>query len=336
MLKYIELKEKIKDLLDTYNPDDQIPTNSELAQKYDVSDITVRKAVLELEKEGLIYGIHRKGKYKADIGKEYKEIVFLTDEIHIDRKPELDLNPGLLEAFQTDLTTTDYNLNLTLNAQDIEKEAFHIRKLMDRNVYGVIVNMYPTHKNFGLYKRLCEIKTNVVFIDKQVPIAKAHFVGTDNYNGTLELLKGIEKEDYDKIIILSFEQDKNLNSETERLKAFNDVLPSLNCKDVTHIYDWKRSENVLKKLKGKRVCFLATAGVIFSFIYEKYGKYIDECKHCYVYSFDKPLDEKKDNMTFVWYKQNAKDIAHKAIELISKNLKNKKNIKIKGEIHTEK
>ena len=335
MLKYIELKNKIIDLLESYKPDEQIPTNSELAEKYSVSDITVRKAVLELEKEGLIYGIHRRGKYKAEVGKEYKEIVFLIDEVHVERTPGLDVNPGLLEAFQKDLTTSDYNLNLTLNSQDPEKEAFHIRKLLDRNIYGVIINMYPTRKNFGLYKRLCKKKSNVVFVDKFVPIANAHYVGTENYKGALLLMEEAKKEEYDKIIILSFAENMILNSEEDRLRAFNEMLPTLKCKDVTYISDWDKGLEIFQNLKGKKVCFLVTAGVVFNKIYDLYKEYIDNIGFCYVFSFDIPLPNIKKNMSFVWYKQNAKEIAHKAIELISKNPKKKKFIEIPGEIVKE-
>ena len=65
MLKYIEVKEEIKKMLSAMKEDDLLPTYAKLAYEFNVSDITVRKALNELIKDGLIYGVRRKGIYKA-------------------------------------------------------------------------------------------------------------------------------------------------------------------------------------------------------------------------------------------------------------------------------
>ena len=61
MAKYKEISEDIrKDILDgKYNPNEQLPLEKEMCEQYDVSRITIKKAVDELVAEGLV--IKRRG-----------------------------------------------------------------------------------------------------------------------------------------------------------------------------------------------------------------------------------------------------------------------------------
>jgi DNA-binding GntR family transcriptional regulator len=56
-----ELKEKI--INGVLQPDDPIPTQLELADIYNTSEITSRRALTELAKEGLIYRVKGKGSF---------------------------------------------------------------------------------------------------------------------------------------------------------------------------------------------------------------------------------------------------------------------------------
>ncbi|HHW48808.1 MAG TPA: GntR family transcriptional regulator [Clostridiaceae bacterium] len=62
---YIQLKEKIKNAIESgeWKPDTQIPSERDLCNKYNVSRITVRQAISEAQKEGLLYKIQGKGTY---------------------------------------------------------------------------------------------------------------------------------------------------------------------------------------------------------------------------------------------------------------------------------
>lgn len=67
--KYYMLKNSIKEKIDMeeYKSDDTIPSEKELIEYYQVSRITVRKAVDELVNEGYLYKIQGKGTYvKSD------------------------------------------------------------------------------------------------------------------------------------------------------------------------------------------------------------------------------------------------------------------------------
>lgn len=62
---YTQIKEILRDrILDgTYQAHAQMPSESDLMEMFDVSRITVRQALGDLQKEGLIFKIHGKGTY---------------------------------------------------------------------------------------------------------------------------------------------------------------------------------------------------------------------------------------------------------------------------------
>jgi GntR family transcriptional regulator len=64
---YSQLKELLRSrILDgTYAPHSRMPSESELGKTFDVSRITVRQALGDLQKEGLIFKIHGKGTFVA-------------------------------------------------------------------------------------------------------------------------------------------------------------------------------------------------------------------------------------------------------------------------------
>lgn len=62
---YMQIKEILRDrILDgTYRAHEQMPSESDLMQAFGVSRITVRQALGDLQKEGIIFKIHGKGTY---------------------------------------------------------------------------------------------------------------------------------------------------------------------------------------------------------------------------------------------------------------------------------
>ncbi|MEI6000420.1 GntR family transcriptional regulator [Paraburkholderia bengalensis] len=62
---YQQIKEKLRgSILDgTYPPHSRMPSESELQEMFDVSRITIRQALGDLQKEGLIFKVHGKGSF---------------------------------------------------------------------------------------------------------------------------------------------------------------------------------------------------------------------------------------------------------------------------------
>ena len=62
---YTQIKEILRNrILDgTYKAHEQMPSESDLTRSFSVSRITIRQALGDLQKEGLIFKIHGKGTY---------------------------------------------------------------------------------------------------------------------------------------------------------------------------------------------------------------------------------------------------------------------------------
>ena len=62
---YTQIKERLKELIQSgaYPEGSKLPSEKELCEKYNVSRITVRKAIEQLETSGMIYSVHGKGTF---------------------------------------------------------------------------------------------------------------------------------------------------------------------------------------------------------------------------------------------------------------------------------
>ena len=80
--KYVVLQEKLQSKFLKLKPHSQIPSVRQLATQYDVSSMTVRQALSELQNAGLIYTVPGSGTYVAG-EKLSKTLVFIsfTEEI---------------------------------------------------------------------------------------------------------------------------------------------------------------------------------------------------------------------------------------------------------------
>lgn len=114
---YIQLKEKLlEDIKKNYNPNDIIPAEGKLEEEYQVSRITVRKAIEELEKENIV--VKKQGK-----GTFVKEQTVLYDANMIGS-----LTQRLLKQKRT-LTTKSKSYEII----DLDKEHF-VKEMLDAKI----------------------------------------------------------------------------------------------------------------------------------------------------------------------------------------------------------
>lgn len=207
---YQKLLSNIKEGL--YKNGAKLPSEKEIAEQYDVSRITSKKAFEMLVDQGYIKRIPGKGSFVNDLKTES----FTEQELSpvlVKRESKL---IGLIieeigESFGTYTVAGveqacaehGYHVLLSCTYGDQKKEEKAIFELLQAGVAGFII--MPVHgDNFNpAILRLVIEDVPVVLIDRELKGVPASFVGTDNYDASYEITEYLFQSGHEKICIVS-------------------------------------------------------------------------------------------------------------------------------------
>ena len=154
-LKYVQIEEDLKKLIfsDKIQPGDKLPSENTLAEKYQVSRQTVRKALNELIHEGYIYAEHGRGTFCSEMIRHMRNsrnigviMTYMSDYIF----------PHVLKGIDSILSAEDYSIIIKTTNNSRSGEAKCLEELLQKDIDGLIiepskshiycrhVNLYPT------------------------------------------------------------------------------------------------------------------------------------------------------------------------------------------------
>src|SRR5665647_1749828 len=155
LIKYMKIAEYFKTEITAgkINPGEQLLTENEIAAKFKVSRHTVRQALMELEKGGYIYKEQGKGTFCSSRDKNTNKRTIAVLTTYISNY----IFPMIISGVEEVLSEAGYNLMLLNTNNEKQKEAEYLKKVIDNDVAGLIVE--PTmsaYKNVNLnwYKEL--------------------------------------------------------------------------------------------------------------------------------------------------------------------------------------
>jgi GntR family transcriptional regulator of arabinose operon len=153
--KYKQVIEYYKDYIKIYEliDGDLLPSESEVADKFNFSRDTVRRALEELEKEKVVSRKRGKGTFFKDIKNEVKEKRVAVITTYLSNY----IFPNIISGIEEVVSSKHYTLNLANTDNDPNKERKHLRKVIDNEVDGLIIeptkSAVDTH-NMDLYREL--------------------------------------------------------------------------------------------------------------------------------------------------------------------------------------
>lgn len=223
MSLYLTLKDEIvKQIVDgTYKSGDTLPTERELCECYELSRVTVRKALEELKKEGLVASAQgqgtvvsiRKGGFHSSL-----DLIALVAPVH---------NPFFASFMEHFEKVAEENGSLVLFKQDFQSRALTSPDLyfrfIKKNIRNVVLWPQSEHIDFDLLKRLRSVGMNLVLFDQLFDTNVADTVGLDGRHAVMALYEELHAGAPEgEVLFIGFE-GLNLPSELQREQAFNEV-----------------------------------------------------------------------------------------------------------------
>jgi len=182
--KYLRVKNYYLDYIKNHNLQDGdiLPSELEVCKEFDFSRDTVRRALNELENEGYIKRERGKGTFYTKPKKKFKEkkIAVLTTFV------SNYIFPSIISGIEEVVSSRHYTLTLASSNNDPLLEKFHLQKIIDSRVDGLIIE--PTrsainNENKSLYRELYEKNIPFVMINAMYKDLDPAYVILDDLEG---------------------------------------------------------------------------------------------------------------------------------------------------------
>jgi LacI family repressor for deo operon, udp, cdd, tsx, nupC, and nupG len=219
--KYIRVKNLIKDGIRNGSNVDKLPGERVLAKKFEVSYMTIRKAIAELVDEGILHKNTTKGTYvchRKMTPKTTFNIGFYLDS-RIKEGISSPYYSMIFNALENKVKQKDYNLTLFSDFDDLNP--LNNQKKID----GVIISCFPRieAKIQDLKDLIPIVLMDNIASDKSIPS-----VTIDNFSSSVEAIKYLCSLGHERIAFISGLMDSSVCK--ERYHGYTHILSNLGIK----------------------------------------------------------------------------------------------------------
>lgn len=164
-------------------------TEKLLSEQYNVSRITAKRAITDLEQRGILYRKRGVGSFVARNALNNLNAVAKpsTDSKMVSFLLPFDITKGNLfqtiEVVNTALSANSYFMSLYISDTSSSKEKANIKLLLSQNISGLIYYPMRDKINLNLLNEFVFAGIPVVVIDKTTDCPYIHNVVSDNYEG---------------------------------------------------------------------------------------------------------------------------------------------------------
>ncbi|MFC3803247.1 substrate-binding domain-containing protein [Cohnella sp. GCM10012308] len=209
-------------------PGDRIPIDAEMVKMFNVSRITVTRAIKELEHKGFIYRLKKRGSFirekeswnngavnwparEASIG----TMPIISVVLPFNEQIGYDILRGVEHICESEgLYVTFHNSNY-----NAAKEKEIIERLTNDGVHGIIIYPCSSEQNIDVFSKLMIDNYSFVIIDRNIEGLDTPLVVSDNFQGVYDLVSHLISLKHQRIAFVS-SPIKQSASVMERYKGY--------------------------------------------------------------------------------------------------------------------
>lgn len=207
---------------------DRVPSENDLASQFGVSRITVKNALDNLVKEGLIYRIQGKGTFVSVSGGEpalYKKDLVASQPLVAYITPFLNnsFTARLLSGIEEELSQKGHKVIISISEGSLEKEKQLIQESLALGVRGILVFPVDGEKYNEEIIQLTMSGFPIVLIDRDLPGLSTYCVCSDHAGGAYAATRHLIQMGHKSIAFLSASVPFTGSTE-ERLAGYEKAL----------------------------------------------------------------------------------------------------------------
>lgn len=210
VLKYLE------DLIITgkLSAGDKVPSENELAKMFNTTRVTVRKALDELEKIGIISRVPGIGTFVTEINiMAHKRIGVLVS------------NRQIMYGIVKFLSSVGVKIFAYEQVESLRKEENLLEELVSKSIDGLIMEPTQNSVNNSVLKDLSQSNFPIIFVDRSIPMpVKIPAVFTDNFLGGKLIGEHMYKEHNVNKALFVTSEDLTISSVYERYNGISKGL----------------------------------------------------------------------------------------------------------------
>lgn len=262
---YAQIRDYLLDGIEggIWKGDQKLPSENELAEQFQVSRITIKKAMDQLAREGVVYRIQGKGSFVSKDGKPqiYASPTLTNRKAFVSLIMPRVINPftsGILKGVEAALAEAGCKLIYSGTDGSPEKEKKLLAEAVELGISGVII--YPAEGeayNEDIL-RMALSSFPVVIIDRYLRGVETNCVCTDNVQGAYDGVKHLLDLGHRSIAFASAPVEGTTSLE-DRLtgyeKALSDYLLPIDKSFIMNPFDEAGLERFLKEQVGVTAVF---------------------------------------------------------------------------------
>lgn len=228
---YIQIKQYLLDQINVgkVKPGEKLPSEKELTDLFNVSRITVRNALAELQSEGIITRVSGKGTFVSHLPQSVnlrpatKETQELRQIGIIMCHLNAPFQVRLLVSIEQEIYKRGFQMIFGLSNGESDTENYLIEMMLQSGVIGLII--YPTDGKFYNEKILKLSIENfpIVLVDRYLPGINTCSIYSDDKSGAYEIGKYLVSKGHSNIALLSHAPGQTIPL-INRIDGFSEAL----------------------------------------------------------------------------------------------------------------